>query len=146
MRRLQRLQNSVQIKMLLFRLCGIPKLQYVAATTHTNAAKEFNEIVDGNVTKTLSSLLGLSSLLPKDKMRQARLPIRMGGLGLQSLVDTQAASYLSSVANPSTAQAVEAILEDLDQDFPQDVQGQGPIRRSDGVAGGSFKRHSSLYG
>jgi len=89
---------SVQITMLLLRLCGIPRMGYITRVmpprlTATHAATFDAMILDLAIRK-----LELPTPLADEAQEQIRLPISLGGWGLRSVGAFSHVAYLCSVA------------------------------------------------
>jgi len=93
------LQNdamSVQVAMIILRLCGVPRLNYLtrvmAPGTIRRAAREFDNMVLDAATRKLR----LPKTLKTGAKLSLTLPCREGGFGLRSLARVSPAAYWSS--------------------------------------------------
>jgi hypothetical protein len=104
-----------QEALLLLRMCGVPRFNYLARTTHSSvllpAATEFDRLMFSTVMEKFELPMRLSrktSLVSSTAIaiahKQLVLPIRFTGLGLRSAVDSLDCAYLASI--------VRAVYED----------------------------------
>ena len=84
---------------LLLRLSAMPRLNFLCRTLPLRVVQDACGLFDKLVVATALHLLQIpdTSLSPV-ALTQIRLPLRFGGLGLRSLVDTAQAAYLASIA------------------------------------------------
>lgn len=108
----------LQEALLLLRMCGAPRFNYLARTTHSSvllpAAAEFDRLVFGTLMEKfeLPSLMSRSTSSSSSTtstiviaQQQLTLPIRLSGLGLRSAVDSLDFAYLASI--------VRSVYEDI---------------------------------
>lgn len=81
----------VEIGMIRLRYCALPRLSYLARTTHplTAAATRFDSIVRDCFVK----LMQTKQILPVEVLEQMQLPLSMGGMGLRSVASYSPAAY-----------------------------------------------------
>ena len=89
------LQNAY----LLLRSSAVPRLNFLCRTLPPHITLDACQIFQAHVLKTALHLLQLpQQSLSQVALRQIQLPLRLGGLGLRSVVDTAPAAYLGSLA------------------------------------------------
>jgi hypothetical protein len=92
---------TTQESMLLLRVCGIPRMNYLARTCRPSALVNTKQHFDDAVKKTALKKLDLKALPAAQKqaaLDQLALPIKHGGAGLTKMSTIQPAAYISSLA------------------------------------------------
>jgi hypothetical protein len=87
--------------MLLLRMCGIPRMNYLTRTVRPSALVSAARHFDNAVRETALLKLKLNTLpdveQQSDAYNQLTLPIRLGGSGLTVMSDIMHTAYISSV-------------------------------------------------
>ena len=88
-----------QVALLLLRYCCLPRIHHLLRTVspYSIAISALTAIHDSNIMKCFSDITGLTA--SPSIVRQIRLPIRLGGLGLTSTSAVAEAAYIGSVAS-----------------------------------------------
>jgi len=90
---------SIQEALLLLRVCVAPRLIYLARVVRPSCFRRAAEAFDVMLRRALESLLSLhEGSLPDSAWRQALLPLKLGGLGLQSVAALSMEAWFSSQA------------------------------------------------
>jgi hypothetical protein len=88
----------VQIGLTLLRYCALPRLSYLARTTHpanlSTAASDFDRMA----WECFAKLVGLSGSPAAEIQEQIQLPLSMGGLGMRPVTSYSATAYFASLA------------------------------------------------
>ena len=88
----------VQIGLTLLRYCALPRLSYLARTTHpahlSAAASDFDRMA----WECFAKLVGLSGSPAAEIREQIQLPLSMGGLGIRPVTSYSATAYFASLA------------------------------------------------
>jgi len=110
----------VQVASLLLRVCGLPRLSYMARTIHPTLVKNAAEQFDRDALQCFNTIFqctdatrpneGEAKLSQEQVEMQISLPISMGGMGMRPTSRILHAAYFSSLA---------AIMPDFLRLFPQ---------------------------
>ena len=89
-----------QEALLLIRMCGVPRFNYLSRTTHPSillpAAIEFDQLLYSTFYKKFKLPIPDNYTTSKSH-KQLTLPTRLAGLGLRSAVDTLDVAYIASI-------------------------------------------------
>jgi hypothetical protein len=90
-----------QIALLLLRLCGVPKVNYLSRTLPPRLLAQGAQTFDERVLETANHILNISPThndIPLDTKAQINMPLRFAGLGLRPATRSSKVAYWSSVA------------------------------------------------
>ena len=108
-----KLVDNTQVAFSLLRNCaGLCRINYLARAMDCESTDEIARKFDALSFETLEGILG--GFIPEPSREQARLPIRLGGLGLRNPLDHLGAARLASVN--SNRDLVQQILENCGRD------------------------------
>ena len=115
---LQHAEMPSQISNLLLRMSALPTMGYLSRTIRPHLLAEPAQQFDSMVLETASLKLGLGLAkdLSEESVATLQLPIRLGGFGLRSIVQSSPAAYFSAVAE-TVPDIVEIIPADQVQSF-----------------------------
>ena len=113
-RRLTNPHLGVQTAMILLRLCGVPKMNYLLRVTPPEAIKELAAAFDEDalyIAHQLLDTVGDSNAQADDITQQLQAPLRLGGFGITSAAATSHTAYLASVASALPVAALHAYTQ-----------------------------------
>ena len=88
--------DDPQVEMLLLRSClGFPKFVFSLRSAPPEEIAETTREFDKMISSTMQERLGIS--LAQEQEKQARLPVAMGGLGIERAEDVAESAYLGNV-------------------------------------------------
>jgi hypothetical protein len=86
-----------QIQLLLLRYCAVPRGNHVLRTIPIHNTTDAVGTFDQSMLRSVTAVIG--TVVPEHALRQARMPISLGGLGLFSYRTIAWAAYLGSIAD-----------------------------------------------
>jgi hypothetical protein len=98
-----------QSALLLLRSCALPRVNYLTRALPPGITRPAMEVFDAFVEETSLKIMGLDHQLSPAAQKQLRLPTRLGGFALRSLVDISNAAFwgAASAAAPRTHMVAE---------------------------------------
>ena len=89
----------LQSAWLLLLFCALPRSNFLLRILPPGATGEYAAAQDAGVLTCLARLLGMEGELPPMAVRRAQLPLKFGGLGLRSAVQSRHAAHWASWAD-----------------------------------------------